>query len=234
MLSICIDVSLGMKYVHSKSIIHGDLHLKNILFDHFFNAKISDFGLSKSEVDIGTKFNPSSMFYLRPPEDKASKVGDVYMFSLLLLQLLSQIRIEDIKQIHQLLDINFSKQTLHDIILSSLCKHCFHTDPNQRPLFDIISQWLILSMKSLIDSILSDSSYYPIVSHPIFIICSILFLYRHCGLNETEIRQYFAEYNLIKEYEAVTPPIDLQLSFSFYLYFLIRRSFFINSFISSF
>ena len=44
---ILIQVAEGLKYLHSKKIIHGDIKLENILLGHEDNiVKLADFGLS--------------------------------------------------------------------------------------------------------------------------------------------------------------------------------------------
>jgi serine/threonine protein kinase len=47
--NILIDIACGIEYLHSKipPIIHRDLKTQNILLNEKFEAKISDFGISK-------------------------------------------------------------------------------------------------------------------------------------------------------------------------------------------
>ena len=41
-----LQIALGLEYLHSEGIIHGDLHAGNILIDGRGNASLADFGLS--------------------------------------------------------------------------------------------------------------------------------------------------------------------------------------------
>lgn len=58
-LNIALDVARGVEYLHSMaqhSFIHRDLKSSNILLDHDFRAKVSDFGLVKLARDTGMSF----------------------------------------------------------------------------------------------------------------------------------------------------------------------------------
>ncbi|CAB4472837.1 unnamed protein product [Rhizophagus irregularis] len=52
-IQMALDITNGLKFLHSKEIIHRDLHSKNILVN---NGKllIADFGLSKKLAEITT------------------------------------------------------------------------------------------------------------------------------------------------------------------------------------
>jgi len=47
-MELLIGMLLGIQYIHQNGIIHRDLKPKNILLDDIGNAKISDFGISKT------------------------------------------------------------------------------------------------------------------------------------------------------------------------------------------
>lgn len=49
-LSIALDISRGLCYLHSQCILHGDLKPSNVLLDENMQAKISDFGLCKDGI----------------------------------------------------------------------------------------------------------------------------------------------------------------------------------------
>ncbi|KAL2935572.1 Serine/threonine-protein kinase HT1 [Bienertia sinuspersici] len=44
-----LDIARGMEYVHSQGVIHRDIKPDNILIDHNFRLKITDFGVSCEE-----------------------------------------------------------------------------------------------------------------------------------------------------------------------------------------
>ncbi|KAG1731477.1 kinase-like domain-containing protein [Suillus paluster] len=41
-----MGVANGLKYLHSKNVVHGDLHPANVLIDDSGNARLTDFGLA--------------------------------------------------------------------------------------------------------------------------------------------------------------------------------------------
>jgi serine/threonine protein kinase len=47
LLSMCLQIARGMKYISSKSMIHRDLAARNCMIDHHGIIKVADFGLSR-------------------------------------------------------------------------------------------------------------------------------------------------------------------------------------------
>ncbi|KAL9458448.1 hypothetical protein AB3S75_007334 [Citrus x aurantiifolia] len=97
-LEIAIDSARGLWFLHSYSegcIVHRDIKPANILLGPNFEAKLSDFGLSKV-IDIGETYASSEVRgtfgYLDPEYRSNCQVnssGDVYSFGIVLLQILS-------------------------------------------------------------------------------------------------------------------------------------------------
>ncbi|TYI45412.1 hypothetical protein E1A91_D13G034900v1 [Gossypium mustelinum] len=93
---IIIDIAKGLAYLHegcNQKIIHLDIKPQNILLDENFNAKVSDFGLSKligrdqSRVVTAMRGTPGYM----APEWLSSVItekADVYSFGIVVLEIL--------------------------------------------------------------------------------------------------------------------------------------------------
>ena len=69
-ISIIHDISLGLRYLHARDIIHRDLSSNNILLTKHLIAKIADLGVSKVIDPDGTRSQtraPGTLYFL-PPE----------------------------------------------------------------------------------------------------------------------------------------------------------------------
>ncbi|KAG5597335.1 hypothetical protein H5410_038567 [Solanum commersonii] len=93
---IISDIAKGLAYLHedcSHKIIHLDIKPQNILLDQYFNAKISDFGLSKliekDKSKVVTRMR-GTRGYLAPEwlSSVITEKVDVYAFGIVLLEIL--------------------------------------------------------------------------------------------------------------------------------------------------
>ncbi|KAK6931071.1 SPARK domain [Dillenia turbinata] len=101
-LKIAIDSASGLWFLHTYPegcIVHRDIKPTNILISKSFQAKLSDFGLSKV-MEVGQSYVSSEVRgtfgYVDPEYQKNHRVnasGDVYSFGIVLLQVLSGQRV---------------------------------------------------------------------------------------------------------------------------------------------
>ncbi|XP_047153148.1 leucine-rich repeat receptor protein kinase HPCA1-like [Vigna umbellata] len=98
-LKLALGIARGLAYLHelvNPPIIHRDIKSNNILLDNRLNAKVSDFGLSKSMVDAEkdhvTTQVKGTLGYLDPEyymSQQLTEKSDVYSFGVLMLELIS-------------------------------------------------------------------------------------------------------------------------------------------------
>lgn len=91
-------VASGMKYLHSKNVLHRDLKPDNIFVDEFLFPRIGDFGLAKVIQDDGRKGGPvqtsgnlGTPCYMSPEiiNGVYIKPGDVYAFAILVYEMVT-------------------------------------------------------------------------------------------------------------------------------------------------
>ncbi|KAF8839143.1 kinase-like protein [Paxillus ammoniavirescens] len=108
-LSLVSDVAVGLQYLHSRSVVHGDLSGSNVLINGNGRACISDFGLSTLLTQLGgstfaTSHQPPGTLRWTAPEllelsepdgeDELPQIipsprSDVYSFGRIMLQILT-------------------------------------------------------------------------------------------------------------------------------------------------
>ena len=96
---IAIGIAKGIQYLHQgcdQRILHFDIKPHNILLDHNFNPKVSDFGLaklcSKEQSAVSMTVARGTMGYIAPEVlsrnfGNVSYKSDVYSFGMLLLEM---------------------------------------------------------------------------------------------------------------------------------------------------
>ena len=93
---IILDIAKGLTYLHEechRKIVHLDIKPQNILLDKNFNAKVSDFGLSKlmdrDQSQVVTTLR-GTLGYLAPEwfSSAITEKADVYSFGVVTLEIL--------------------------------------------------------------------------------------------------------------------------------------------------
>ncbi|XP_021994451.2 uncharacterized protein LOC110891100 [Helianthus annuus] len=168
-IKICIDIALGLDYIHTtmenkQKIIHRDIKSDNILLGENWEAKIADFGLSifhpvdhKASTINATKV-AGTQVYLDPEYERTGKLkkeSDVYSFGVVLFEILSGRLAYDLvytneneKGLAPIVRQHFEKGTIKEIVDPSLKEENAFTlgkGPNQ----DSLNTYIIIGQRCL-------------------------------------------------------------------------------------
>uniref|UniRef100_A0A0C9RL02 TSA: Wollemia nobilis Ref_Wollemi_Transcript_12964_2687 transcribed RNA sequence n=1 Tax=Wollemia nobilis TaxID=56998 RepID=A0A0C9RL02_9CONI len=94
-LQIALDVASGLQYIHehtTPSVVHKDVKSSNILLDSKFRAKIANFGMAKSGINVLTRHIVGTQGYMAPEylaDGLVTPKLDVFAFGVVLLELIS-------------------------------------------------------------------------------------------------------------------------------------------------
>ncbi|XP_009605940.1 G-type lectin S-receptor-like serine/threonine-protein kinase SD2-5 [Nicotiana tabacum] len=183
-LRIISDIAKGLAYLHeecNQKIIHLDIKPQNILLDQNFNAKISDFGLSKliekNKSKVVTRMR-GTRGYLAPEwlSSVITEKVDVYAFGIVLLELLcgrknldwSQADEEDVhlvsvfrrkaeqEQLMDMVDKNNEDMQLHKEAVTemmSIAAWCLQGDFTKKPSMTLVVKALegLVSVETNLD-----------------------------------------------------------------------------------
>ncbi|TMW66853.1 hypothetical protein Poli38472_011969 [Pythium oligandrum] len=152
-LEIVVHVAEGLTYLHSMSpkIVHRDLKSRNVLLNDEWNAKLSDFGVSREESTHRTMTsNVGSSLWIAPEVmmgNDYNEKADIFSFGILLTELDShQLPYHNVKTpdgrdvpdaaiLHMVtmgkIQAEFSAMSRTDMVL--LGRACLSLDPASRP-----------------------------------------------------------------------------------------------------
>ena len=110
-LDIISQVLEGILYAHGQGFIHRDLKPSNIIIDLDGNAKIMDFGISKSidEIESVTQHNarPGTLLYMSPEQLEGHEVtikSDLYSLGITLYEMITGVYPYKSKTFYEIVD----------------------------------------------------------------------------------------------------------------------------------
>ncbi|EMS56863.1 Receptor-like protein kinase FERONIA [Triticum urartu] len=161
-LRIAVECSEALCYMHSQmytQVIHGDIKPANILLDDNFNAKVSDFGISRLVNTDSTLFTDrviGSIGYMDPLFARSGRLtskSDVYSFGIVLVELITkkkattrnggtsivecftQALATGKRRVRDLFDVEISSQNNMKVLegVAELAGQCLRMEMDRRP-----------------------------------------------------------------------------------------------------
>lgn len=146
-LNIIKEIIQGVKYLHSKNIIHRDIKPKNILFSLESNTvKLADFGLSCLEnSDNRFSVSQGTYLYIDPHGESDSKTFDIYSIGVVITEMVCKFktrmeRIENLKNLKKGVVPEDLEKNIKNIIYKCICD-------------DVESRYTILKLEEIISDI---------------------------------------------------------------------------------
>uniref|UniRef100_M4BEY6 Protein kinase domain-containing protein n=1 Tax=Hyaloperonospora arabidopsidis (strain Emoy2) TaxID=559515 RepID=M4BEY6_HYAAE len=142
--SIALDVLEAIVYLHSfpSPIIHRDLKSKNVLLSSSYEAKLSDFGVSREwQVDTTMTAGIGTMAWIAPEVlrgERYTETADIYSFGVILSELATCVRPFD-GVTNALIVLKVTSEETPDLgsncpeDIRELAKRCLSFDASDRP-----------------------------------------------------------------------------------------------------
>lgn len=151
-LSMALDVALGMEYLHSQGVVHRDLKSENLVLTEELHLKLTDFGVGCLETECDLRSSDTGTYRWMAPEmishKHYSKKVDVYSFGIVLWELVTRLvpyqDMTPVQVAYAVVNKNL-RPTIPDDCpteLADLMEQCWKDNPERRPNFYQIVQIL--------------------------------------------------------------------------------------------
>lgn len=157
-VKIAIEIAFGMAHIHKLGMIHRDLKLENIMLNSGLEAKIIGFNLVHFDDDISLAKDAGTFDYMSPEmqnEDEYTNKTDVYSYGVLLYVIFTgQLpKLKRTDKLNKILPMfpNPSYSISDDCI--NLIKKCMSFEPNDRPSFDEIIEYIKINNFALANEV---------------------------------------------------------------------------------
>ncbi|KAG2108013.1 kinase-like domain-containing protein [Suillus discolor] len=158
-------VTAGLQFLHSNSIIHGNLSSNNVLIDDRHNVRLADYGLSSVVSMCGELFQSYHCGALRwtAPEliddddQELRNASDIYSFGCIMLHVLSEKLpywwLDDVLRVlsarHNGVNPVRCGSEMHEEHVKFV-QHCLSVSPTDRPTMDKIDGFIARSTRSIV------------------------------------------------------------------------------------
>ena len=159
LFQIAYEISVALRYIHSRNIIHCNLKTSNIFLDEDYHVKLGNFFYSKI-INSFSDENKEEDYFIEnqnewtPPEiirnGKFEESSDVYRLGLILYEILKGEIPQKTMGSNEIIGLNriFSENDKKSRNLVNLIRNCVNEDPNKRPSLEYISSFLYNHSKS--------------------------------------------------------------------------------------
>ena len=157
LVAIIYEICSAMAYIHDKKIIYRDLKPKNILINLSKHVKLCDFGISKviNATETSLTNAGGTLLYMAPelfqPNMKYNEKIDVYAFGAVAYFVLTKGEYPTFYGFGNLRKAQIPKSI--NKVSKSLIKNCWHVNPDERPSFSQIIEYIKNEKFLMIDGV---------------------------------------------------------------------------------
>ena len=158
LFQIAFEICLGLRYIHSRNVIHCNLKTDYLFLDEEYHVKIGNFFYSKINNNIFDENKEEDYFMVNksewtPPEilgnGKFDESSDVYRLGLILYEIFTGEIPHKSAESNQIIGLNniVSENDKKSRYLVNLIQKCVSEDPKNRPCLEDISNILYNNCK---------------------------------------------------------------------------------------